>query len=176
MARGQVVVLPDAELVLPGEKLPKFDTIQVVSHLFGGMYPSVQAMIRARSKVEYVLGQQVTETQRDLCVPGCWAYFEIADAFREPNEHGSTRLTVFGEVPDIDDLERSERASGCDDAHARLLRKRIVNAHNRGWLFGRWYSVVTGDNGEWGAVHISTLEPLTHESFLEARARGWTAL
>jgi hypothetical protein len=171
-----VIILPDPEMVLSDERLPPHDEIEAVSHLFGGRYPSVQSLIRARTKVEWALNQHVTQEQRDKCVPGCWVFFEV-DTYSKvlgPNgEPGTKRIPIFGEIPDVEDLEKTERTANADDAHARGLRRRVIDAHNRGWLFGKWYSTLAPE-GEWGAMHISTLVPMTQESFLASKARGWT--
>lgn len=170
MARGQVVVLPDPEMTLPDERLPTFDTINAVSHRpgFGGDYPSIQALIRARRKVEWKLNAHVTEMQRERLVPGCWAYFEL----EQDTPEGTERLIVFGEVPSVSALIVSERFQEGDLTHARLLERRVRDAHKRGWLFGKWYSTVAPD-GEWGCMHIAELEPMLEESFLAAKARKW---
>jgi hypothetical protein len=141
MARAKApVVLPDPEMALPDEKLPPHDAVKAVSQLFGGEYRSLKDMIFARTIVETELGKHITEEQRAALVPGCWAYFEISydSQIIGPRGEANTKvMPVFGEIPDIEDLLKSERQRDAKFSAQQLLRRRVSNAHNRGWLFGK---------------------------------------
>lgn len=163
----QVVVIPDPELLLPDEQLPSGITIVATSSFFGGEYTSLAALVAKRKKAEQALNNGLADWQRDIEAPTHVVYSVRNDATGE-------RLFVFGDIPDMDALVKSERASGVTDLAAlRKLRMRLESGSRRGWLYGKWYSR-TEPEGEWGCMHKKFVQsPMSASEFESWRAKGW---
>ena len=84
-------------------------------------------------------------------------------------------ILIFGYVNTLDELDAIERELGVEDDELAFERSMISNAHERGYRYGKAYSVVEPD-GEWGSTHVSTMIPISREMFEAARECGWTHL
>lgn len=166
MTAPEVIIIPDPELLLPDEKLPSGSVIRAMSTFIGGDYTSLATLVAARKRAEQSLNAGITDWQRDI-EPPTKVVYSVANATGE-------RLFIFGDIPDMDALTKSERASGVVDlGELRRLRIRIENALRRGWLYGKWYSRTVPD-GEWGTMHKKFLQsPLPDAEFELFRSRGW---
>jgi hypothetical protein len=162
-----VVIIPDPELLLPDEKLPAGVTIRAMSTFIGGDYTSLATLVAKRKRAEQDLNAGLSDWQRDI-EPPTKVVYSVANATT------GERLFIFGDIPDIEQLTKSERASGVTEfAQLRKLRLRIENALRRGWLYGQWYSRTVPD-GEWGTMHKKYLQsPLPDAEFELFRSRGW---
>jgi hypothetical protein len=170
--RLRQVVVPEAELFLPDDKPINMAEIIVRSAWFGGKYPSVAAVIKARTKAEFKLNGNIEDWQRDI-VPPCFVQYGFRDAITD------SRVLVYGAVPSIatfveDEAEFAGRVQGKDrDKFGRRLRTRLEHALRRGWLYGQWYSVMQ-PKGEWSAQHKSVIQRvLTEQEFNALKEKQW---
>jgi hypothetical protein len=167
VTQPQVVIIPDPELLLPDESLPSGITIVAHSTFIGGEYTSLAALVAQRKKAEHALNLGLAEWQRGI-TPPCHVVFSTR------NDATGERLFVFGDIPDMDALTKSERAAGVTDLAAlRKLSMRIDSGLRRGWLYGKWFSR-TQPEGEWGVMHKKFLQsPMSEAEFESFRAKGW---
>ena len=49
----------------------------------------------------------------------------------------------------------------------------IADAHARGYMYGKAYSVVEPD-GEWGSTHRVSMQKVSKQTFDRMRELGWT--
>lgn len=90
---------------------------------------------------------------------------------------GSPPLMIFGYVetlPEVTELEGQYYDLSNDEDRLELeaTLAGIRDRHERGYMFGRCYSVVEPE-GEWGDTHRANLWPITQAVFESARAKGW---
>lgn len=161
-------VIPDGELLLPDDKLPPARNYVIYSEWFGGTYPSLQAIIKKRSKIEGRMDRDMADWQRAILAP-CYVQYGV----RGPDD---SRLLVFGDIPSLQDMVESEawyRVGSEREKFGRRLRRRMESAGRRGWLYGRWHSAGKPE-GEFGAQHRAVMqEVLTEAAFNEIKANGW---
>jgi hypothetical protein len=82
-------------------------------------------------------------------------------------------LLIFGHVPTAEETEASERALGADDEEIEYQRESFADAYNRGYRYGKCYSVVEPE-GEWGSTHIANMIEITEQQFNQARDFSWS--
>lgn len=158
----------EPELLLPDEKLPPGTIILARSSFIGGEYSSLASLIAKRKKAERALNEGLADWQTTIQPP---AYV----VFSTRNDATGERLFVFGHIPDIETLSRTNARAAeiVDLAKMRLLRQRLENALKRGWLYGQWFSR-TQPEGEWGVMHKKFLQsPMSETEFESFRAKGW---
>lgn len=82
-------------------------------------------------------------------------------------------LMIFGYIIPPEELYSSPAyASKEAQADIPYEKKMEQSAYERGYRFGRAYSVAEPD-GELGSTHISTMAPLTKEEFETAKSVNW---
>jgi hypothetical protein len=166
--RKPIVALPLAELLLPDDKLPPARHYEVRSEWFGGQYPSLSAIIKKRSAIEGRMNNEMLDWQRAILAP-CYVQYGV----RGPDD---SRLLVFGEIPDLQSVLEEEawyRIGGERDKFGRRLRRRMEDAGRRGWLYGRWHSIMK-PMGEFGCQHRDVMQEVLDEPmWLEIKANGW---
>lgn len=169
--RQRQAVVPEAELFLPDDRPINVREFVVKSQWFGGRYPSVSAVIKARTKAEFKLNANLEDWQRAI-TPPCWVQYGIRDAINDQ------RVLVYGAIPSIasfveDEADFARRMGTERDKFGRRLTRRMENALRRGWLYGRWYSVMA-PKGEWGAQHRSVIQRvLTEAEFKALEEKQW---
>jgi len=115
-----------------------------------------------------------------------WAF--MAEQERLANEHATAdqkaitygdywirmdhEFPIFGYVNTLDELDSLERELGVSDEEIVFERNMIANAHERGYMYGKAYSIAEPD-GEWGSTHCSTMYQISRELFELAREQGW---
>jgi hypothetical protein len=162
------MVIPNPELLLPDERLSPAREYLAQSSFIGGTYPSLLAIIRKREKVEAQLNAEMADWQRAIAGP-CYVMYSVL------NDTTKDRLLVYGVIPTPTGFIESdaENASKVLEANKRRLVKRLESAHQRGWLFGKWYSR-TQPLGEFGVMHRSYIQRVVEESdYRAAAARHW---
>lgn len=171
----KVAVIPDAELLLPDDKLPSARNYEPRSMWMAGTYPSLQAMIRKREKIEGRLNADLLDWQRDLRPP-CFVQYGIR------NQGSDDFILIYGRIPSIEDFVNSEKGAGGRalngdrERFGRRLTKRMENALARGWLYGEWFSA--GNTvGEWGAIHKQAIQrELTEAEFKALEDVEWVTV
>lgn len=162
----KTIVIPDPELLLPDEKLPRDATFIAHSSFFGGEYVSLASLIERRKRAELHLNMDLAEWQKNI-EPPTWVVYSVR------NDATGERLFVFGEIPDMEALLKTDRVVPEDLTSLRRLRARIDNGLRRGWLYGKWYSR-TQPEGDWGVMHKKFMQsPMSEAEFESHRARGW---
>lgn len=85
--------------------------------------------------------------------------------------YGET-LLIFGHITPFEEMMQTERDLGADDEELAYERDMMKTSYERGFRFGRAFSVVEPD-GELGETHVSDMIPLSKEEFDEARLLRW---
>ncbi len=87
----------------------------------------------------------------------------------------SMGIRIFGYVWTEAEFEANERDCGADDEEMESSMESLRDSHERGYRFGRWYSMVEPD-GEIGSNHVSNMVPITKEQFDQiVQTQGWRA-
>jgi hypothetical protein len=89
-------------------------------------------------------------------------------------------LDIWGEVPSLDETIKIERAyypdpftdDGEDAAEFGSSAARMIDSRQRGYLFGRWYSIVE-PHGELGSAHVIVVTRISRSLFDAARLLNW---
>lgn len=85
----------------------------------------------------------------------------------------SPPLVIFGYIHTEKELDAKEKELGAGAEERMSTMRRMRDSHERGYRFGRHYSVVEPD-GELGSVHIANvLGAITAEQFERAELFGW---
>lgn len=79
---------------------------------------------------------------------------------------------IFGHVFTKAEWLASEMAAGADDDEANYSLKLVEASHERGYMHGPAYSVVT-PGGEYGDTHRADIWPIDETLFAEVEAAGW---
>jgi hypothetical protein len=83
------------------------------------------------------------------------------------------KLAIFGQIyTEREFLAENTKAGEAPSEEILYELDDLRNAHQRGYRYGRWYSVVEPE-GEYGSAHVSTLWEITTLDFDTARAGGW---
>lgn len=155
-----VLVLPDPELVLADDWLPATRKIVAMSAFIGGEFTTKDRFIRHRKQVEDKYDAEMHDWQRAITVP-CKVRMQHEE------------LILWGDCPEYRDVLESDRMLGAQLPQLAGLRRRLEDAARRGWLYGRWYSMIVPE-GEWGAVHRALIVSLvSSDTFIDARFNGW---
>lgn len=150
------IVLMDPELALPDDHaaLGALDgaSIHVVGS-YQARYSTFPQVIEHRRQIEAEWGADVQPWQAAIEAPAF-----VVRLFKG--------TTIYGEL-----LTPAEAVAR--DGEPRL-DVRVADAARRGWLYGKWYSVIE-PKGETGCNHRSLIERLiTADEFAAAREAGWT--
>ena len=81
-------------------------------------------------------------------------------------------VMIFGYVPSMDEIMDQERDLGASDAEIRWEVESLENAYERGYRYGKCYSVIE-PLGEWGSTHVSAMIEIPKEIFEAAQEAGW---
>ena len=84
----------------------------------------------------------------------------------------SEQLIIFGRVFTLAEIEQGERSAGASTEELEYTLNSCRANHDRGYLFGRAYSVAEPD-GELGDTHRANMWPITEQQFDEARQAAW---
>lgn len=114
-----------------------------------------------------IANASLTPEQRSLTWGSCW--------FR-PYEG----IVIFGHVYTAEEFEQKERHSyhrggpldAEEEAEFAYAKERVLDAHERGYLFGEAFSVWE-PTGELGDTHRASAWPITERQFESARTAGW---
>jgi hypothetical protein len=79
---------------------------------------------------------------------------------------------VFGYIYTERESEEAEKRCGADPEELAYTMRSMRAQHERGYRFGRHYSIVEPD-GELGSVHIANAWPISKEEFEEAQRQDW---
>lgn len=82
------------------------------------------------------------------------------------------RLWIYGELFTQELYRQSEIEAGADPEEVDWELEGVMDAYQRGYRFGRWYSQVLPE-GELGTAHVSSLWPISSAEFHQAREQGW---
>jgi hypothetical protein len=128
-------------------------------------------------------GVAVPRAMTDQTPPPLKEMFEgwlIGDGEATPGWGGYFRrydvpgLTVYGHVPNQDEIRRAEQAAGASAEEADAALAGIAQAFKRGYRYGWCYSADTPE-GELGVVHVRHCVAVSASEFEAARRRGWRA-
>jgi hypothetical protein len=112
------------------------------------------AMARAQREVTAVRQQGISHGD-------CWC---------GPSPDG--RGVNFGEIHTVAELEERARQAGDDEEVVGTVSE-IADDYERGYRFGRVYSIAR-PGGEWSSTHVSQMiAKLSPAQFEEARTEGW---
>jgi hypothetical protein len=81
-------------------------------------------------------------------------------------------LRIWGTVLPFALIARDERERGASPDEIVALLERLTEGYQRGWRYGRWYSVVSPE-GDYGAHHVADLRAITVAGFDAAQWAGW---
>lgn len=125
-------------------------------------YATFDEMMEALRAAEEAANERVTPAQASVTWGDYWAR-EFAGDF-----------WIFGHIPTERETEASEREAGADPHELKEATLSLRRDHERGYRFGRAYSVACPD-GELGSTHISEMEAkLTRGQFEAARRARWS--
>ena len=79
---------------------------------------------------------------------------------------------IFGYIYTEDECRDGELEAGADIEELEYTMRTMRSAYERGYRFGRHYSIVEPD-GEIGSVHIANAWPISREEFEEAKSQDW---
>jgi len=79
---------------------------------------------------------------------------------------------IFGYILTEEEIREGEVFAGADEGELAFTMDILASSYQRGYRYGRWYSVVVPE-GEIGDAHIANLWPLTKEVFDAAKEQGW---
>jgi hypothetical protein len=165
----EVVILNDPELAMADDPLPMAPggTLVVIGN-WQKEYPSIGAMIFDRDHLEIELDKHVTPEQRAV-EPEAWIVRRFV-----PDD--GPEFTIYGHLFTIGQAVEREAAHGSGVLENARWRKRLGNARDRGWLWGKFYSRITPE-GETGVIHRAMITAtLTEAEFLASGERGWPKL
>lgn len=124
-------------------------------------FDSVEAMFAEIGKREERLNASVIPIQRAVTYGSYW--------LRVWED-----IPIFGYVFTRDELEASERNLGSEGEELAMTMERMDSSYQRGYRFGRAYSVIEPD-GELGDTHIASMAgPLTPSEFRIAQDGRWS--
>jgi hypothetical protein len=118
-------------------------------------FDSFEAMQEYMDSAERKANDRVTDLQRTIH-PG--------DFVVRPIEVGGVPTLIVGKTYSVDQLVESERNAGAVLEELEYITASYKQRIGRGYLFGRWYSVLERD-GEYGDAHISTLLPVKETDY-----------
>lgn len=166
---ADVFLLEDPELYLPAvddHALGHAGTIIAIGS-FRVTVDNPRDLLRLRTQHEAELRPRIQTYQAHITTP-CKVLIE----WRPPL---GDEVTIYGDLKDAQTAYGMERASGADHAEAKLLKRRILDAERRGWLWGRFYSQIE-PTGEMGCTHrCYVAHVLTEDEWTTAQAEGWPA-
>lgn len=116
---------------------------------------------------------EVAEQMKDLLEPqkgiGYGSY-----ALRVIPYDDDTSLAIFGYIYTEDEIREQEIEAGAstEDGELEFILAGMADAHERGYRYGTWHSVVLPD-GEPGDAHLVTLWPITEADYHTALDLGW---
>jgi hypothetical protein len=99
--------------------------------------------------------ERVTDLQRTI-KPG--------DFVVRPTEIGGIPTLIVGKTFSVEELVESEQKAGAVLDELDYITVSYKARMERGYLFGRWYSVIEQD-GEYGDAHISVLLPVKETDY-----------
>jgi hypothetical protein len=82
-------------------------------------------------------------------------------------------LAIFGHVWSFDEWQEKEKRAGATQEELDYSSERIVDAHERGYRYGEYWSVATFGRPDIGSKHISVLWPISRRDFEYARRIDW---
>ena len=82
-------------------------------------------------------------------------------------------LAIWGHVWSLEEYQERETKAGAEPEELRYSTERLVDAHERGYRYGEYWSVVCSDRPDFGSAHVSTLWPITRRDFEYTRRNGW---
>lgn len=129
-------------------------------------FNDIEEAIAAMQQAEEAANELVTPEQAAITWGSYWARW---------HEIYGQRLALFGYVMTREEARSSSLAAGADEEEAQWEDERLVEAHERGYRYGRVHSVIVPE-GELGSTHVSTMfRELTAEQFRQASEYRWGA-
>jgi hypothetical protein len=133
---------------------------------FMGQFKDYGAMLKFRTEHERHLNGVILPFQAAIRPP-CFI-------MRRGELEEGRLLTIYGELWTPLKAYVRERNTGANIEEAKRLQHRVRDAMRRGWLYGKFYSVIE-PNGETGCVHRSQiLGTMAHYEWADALCRRWT--
>lgn len=133
--------------------------------MFG--FDSMDEMLKFQEEQERLANERTLPSQSAIEDGGYW--------MRPVPEMGIVEFGRASTTEELDGFAADEAESGDFEteaarrAYQRIVRKGMRNSRERGYLFGRAYSVMDQD-GVLGSTHVSAIWPTTEEIFERAKA------
>jgi hypothetical protein len=129
-------------------------------------YSSLEEMLTAMGQAEdEANAKRLLAPQREVT----WGSY----TFKAEMVGEQEALAVWGHVWSLEEYQEKERKAGAEEDELRYSTERLVDAHERGYRYGDWWSVVCSDRPDLGSSHVSVLWPITRRDFEYARRNGW---
>lgn len=124
-------------------------------------FDSFEEMIEFMDEQTKIANAGLAEDQKSLTWGSHFANFVPED-----------NLVVFGYVFTEDENVKSETECGASTEEAQATLASVRDNHERGYLFGRCYSIVE-PRGELGDTHRASAWPIPASLFSAAKEAGW---
>jgi len=147
----------------------EYVTAAEVKLMLAGAAPSSRAQLRA--DLDLLLGQEAR--WRAAATPEQHA-ISWGDHWRRTwqSEDGALEMQIWGRVHTEEEITAAEERLHVPAAEVSVIRARIRAGYERGWRYGRCWSLLVPD-GELGSTHVATVERVTAEEFGAAKRAGW---
>ena len=123
-------------------------------------FDSMEEMQRFLAEQTRLANESLSEEQRAITYGDYWVRTDY-------------EFLIFGYINTLDELDESSRRLGADEEEIAYERAMIADAHARGYMYGKAYSVVEPD-GEWGSTHRVSMQKVSKQTFDRMRELGWT--
>jgi hypothetical protein len=132
-------------------------------HIMG--FDTLDEMLAFIAKAEDAVQAQPITPQQQSIDWGAYVFRAVADG----PDHA---LAIWGHVWSLTEWREKEIAAGATQEELEYSTERLVDAHERGYRYGEYYSEPY-PKGDIGSAHISTLWPISRRDFEYARRIGW---
>ena len=123
-------------------------------------FDSMEEMQRFLAEQTRLANESLSEEQKAITYGDYWVRTDY-------------EFLIFGYINTLDELDESSRRLGADEEEIAYERAMIADAHARGYMYGKAYSVVEPD-GEWGSTHRVNMQKVSKQTFDRMRELGWT--
>jgi len=123
-------------------------------------FDSMEEMQRFLAEQTRLANESLSEEQKAITYGDYWVRTDY-------------EFLIFGYINTLDELDESSRRLGADEEEIAYERAMIADAHARGYMYGKAYSVVEPD-GEWGSTHRVSMQKVSKQTFDRMRELGWT--
>lgn len=124
-------------------------------------YGSIEEAFADMKRAEDAANENLSEWNKQVV----WGSYYMRPAPEVP-------CIIFGYIYTEMECVDGERKLGATHEEVAYTMRSIRDSYERGYRFGRHYSVVEPD-GELGSVHIANAWPISKEEFETAKAQDW---